>query len=56
MDEYLQTALWEKKDNRLKDIVNTIQSEQNDIIRADKGKGSDSPRSSRKWKDYDCFT
>lgn len=38
MDEYLQTALWEKKDNRLKDIVNTIQSEQNDIIRADKGK------------------
>jgi DNA helicase-2/ATP-dependent DNA helicase PcrA len=38
MDEYLQTALWEKKDNRLKDIVNTIQSEQDDIIRADKGK------------------
>jgi len=38
MDEYLQTALWEKKDNRLKDIVNTIQGEQNDIIRADKGK------------------
>lgn len=38
MDEYLQTALWEKKDNRLKDIVNTIQGEQNDIIRADKEK------------------
>ncbi len=38
MDEYLQSALWEKKDNRLKDIVNTIQSEQNDIIRADKEK------------------
>ncbi|SCG82596.1 DNA helicase II / ATP-dependent DNA helicase PcrA [Proteiniborus sp. DW1] len=38
MDEYLQSALWEKKDNRLRDIVNTIQSEQNDIIRADKGK------------------
>ncbi|WMM26346.1 RNA polymerase recycling motor HelD [Tissierella sp. MB52-C2] len=38
MDEYLQTALWEKKDNRLKDIVNTIQGEQDDIIRADKGK------------------
>ncbi|WIV13798.1 RNA polymerase recycling motor HelD [Proteiniborus sp. MB09-C3] len=38
MDEYLQTALWEKKDNRLRDIVNTIQGEQNDIIRADKGK------------------
>lgn len=38
MDEYLQSALWEKKDNRLRDIVNTIQSEQNEIIRADKGK------------------
>ncbi|MTI67242.1 MAG: hypothetical protein FH753_11690, partial [Firmicutes bacterium] len=36
MDEFLQNALWEKKDNRLKDIVNTIQSEQNDIIRAKK--------------------
>lgn len=37
MDEFLQQALWQKKDNRLKDIVTTIQSEQNDIIRADKG-------------------
>lgn len=37
MDEYLQEALWEKKDNRLRDIVTTIQSEQNDIIRADEG-------------------
>lgn len=36
MDEFLQQALWQKKDNRLKDIVTTIQSEQNDIIRADK--------------------
>lgn len=38
MDEYLQSALWQKKDNKLKDIVTTIQSEQNDIIRADKDK------------------
>jgi DNA helicase-2/ATP-dependent DNA helicase PcrA len=38
MDEYLQNALWQKKDNRLRDIVTTIQSEQNDIIRADKDK------------------
>ncbi|MTI47492.1 MAG: DNA helicase [Firmicutes bacterium] len=38
MDEYLQEALWEKKDNRLRDIVTTIQGEQNDIIRADDGK------------------
>lgn len=38
MDEYLQDALSQKKDNRLRDIVNTIQSEQNDIIRADKDK------------------
>lgn len=37
MDEFLQQALWQKKDNRLKDIVSTIQGEQNDIIRADKG-------------------
>jgi len=36
MDEYLQEALWEKKDNRLRDIVTTIQGEQNNIIRADK--------------------
>lgn len=36
MDEFLQKALWQKKDNRLKDIVTTIQSEQNDIIRADR--------------------
>lgn len=38
MDEFLQNALWQKKDNRLKDIVMTIQSEQNDIIRAEKNK------------------
>lgn len=37
MDEFLQQALWQKKDNKLKDIVTTIQSEQNDIIRADTG-------------------
>ncbi|WP_432408255.1 RNA polymerase recycling motor HelD [Wukongibacter sp. M2B1] len=37
MDEFLQNALWQKKDNRLRDIVTTIQGEQNDIIRADKG-------------------
>lgn len=36
MDEYLFSALSEKKDNRLKDIVTTIQGEQNDIIRAEK--------------------
>lgn len=34
-DEFLQKALGESKDNRLKDIVSTIQSEQNAIIRAD---------------------
>ncbi|WDV47117.1 RNA polymerase recycling motor HelD [Clostridiaceae bacterium M8S5] len=38
MDEYLFSALSEKKDNRLKDIVTTIQGEQNDIIRADRYK------------------
>ncbi|MBF4694089.1 RNA polymerase recycling motor HelD [Fusibacter ferrireducens] len=36
MDEFLQKALWEKKDNRLADIVTTIQDEQNQIIRAPK--------------------
>lgn len=36
MDEFLQKALWEKKDNRLGDIVTTIQDEQNQIIRASK--------------------
>ncbi len=38
MDEYLQDALWQKKDNRLRDIVTTIQREQDDIIRADENK------------------
>ncbi|MEG0692191.1 MAG: RNA polymerase recycling motor HelD [Oscillospiraceae bacterium] len=33
-DAFLQSALGENKDNRLKDIVTTIQAEQNDIIRA----------------------
>ncbi len=33
-DEFLQSALGENKDNRLKDIVTTIQAEQNEIIRA----------------------
>ncbi|WP_425447344.1 RNA polymerase recycling motor HelD [Dethiothermospora halolimnae] len=36
MDEFLQNALWQKKDNKLKDIVSTIQGEQNDIIRGEK--------------------
>ncbi|GAU77621.1 RNA polymerase recycling motor HelD [Fusibacter sp. 3D3] len=36
MDEFLQKALSEKKDNRLGDIVTTIQDEQNQIIRASK--------------------
>ena len=34
-DTFLQAALGENKDNRLKDIVSTIQAEQNEIIRAD---------------------
>lgn len=34
-DEFLQAALGSNKDNRLKDIVSTIQSEQNKVIRAD---------------------
>ncbi|MFD3155979.1 RNA polymerase recycling motor HelD [Haloimpatiens sp. FM7330] len=34
-DEFLQAALGASKDNRLKDIVSTIQSEQNKVIRAD---------------------
>jgi len=34
-DEFLQAALGASKDNRLKDIVSTIQAEQNQIIRAD---------------------
>lgn len=34
-DTFLQASLGENKDNRLKDIVSTIQAEQNAIIRAD---------------------
>ncbi|MPW27143.1 AAA family ATPase [Alkalibaculum sp. M08DMB] len=34
-DDFLQASLEDHKDNRLKDIVSTIQSEQNAIIRAD---------------------
>lgn len=34
-DEFLQAALGSSKDKRLKDIVSTIQSEQNQVIRAD---------------------
>lgn len=37
-DELLQVALSEKADDRLKNIVATIQSEQNNIIRADMNK------------------
>ncbi|WP_142415473.1 RNA polymerase recycling motor HelD [Hathewaya massiliensis] len=33
-DDFLQAALGSNKDNRLKDIVSTIQSEQNKVIRA----------------------
>ncbi|MCF6411081.1 HelD family protein [Pseudalkalibacillus salsuginis] len=35
-DEFLLYRLGDKKDNRLRDIVSTIQAEQNHIIRADK--------------------
>lgn len=35
-DEFLLYRLGDKKDNRLRDIVSTIQSEQNHIIRAEK--------------------
>ncbi|WP_408011573.1 HelD family protein [Pseudalkalibacillus sp. A8] len=35
-DEFLIYRLGDKKDNRLRDIVSTIQAEQNHIIRADK--------------------
>ncbi len=38
MDEFLQRALWQKKDNRLKDIVSTIQEEQDGVIRAEKNR------------------
>lgn len=34
-DDFLQAALGSNKDNRLKDIVSTIQAEQNRVIRAD---------------------
>ena len=34
-DDFLQAALGASKDNRLKDIVSTIQAEQNRVIRAD---------------------
>ena len=34
-DDFLQACLNSNKDNRLKDIVSTIQSEQNKVIRAD---------------------
>ncbi|WP_042351620.1 HelD family protein [Bacillus massiliigorillae] len=37
-DDFLLYRLGENKDNKLKDIVSTIQSEQNDIIRAEKNK------------------
>ena len=37
-DTFLQAALGENKDNKLKDIVSTIQAEQNEIIRADIGR------------------
>ncbi len=37
-DEFLQVALGSSKDKRLKDIVSTIQAEQNRIIRADMNK------------------
>lgn len=36
VDDFLLYKLDENKDNKLKDIVSTIQSEQNDIIRAEK--------------------
>ncbi|WP_232700051.1 HelD family protein [Brevibacillus daliensis] len=36
IDEFLASSLNESNDSRLKDIVATIQSEQNDIIRAEK--------------------
>lgn len=36
VDDFLLYRLDENKDNKLKDIVSTIQSEQNDIIRAEK--------------------
>ncbi|WP_221568923.1 3'-5' exonuclease [Alkalihalobacillus sp. TS-13] len=35
-DEFLLYRLGDRKDNRLRDIVSTIQAEQNDIIRAEK--------------------
>lgn len=35
-DDFLLYRLGENKDNKLKDIVSTIQAEQNDIIRAEK--------------------
>ncbi|ADL53720.1 RNA polymerase recycling motor HelD [Clostridium cellulovorans] len=34
-DDFLQASLGSSKDNRLKDIVSTIQAEQNKVIRAD---------------------
>lgn len=37
-DEFLLYRLADNKDSRLRDIVSTIQSEQNEIIRADKNK------------------
>ncbi|MCF6136218.1 AAA family ATPase [Alkalihalobacillus berkeleyi] len=37
-DEFLLYRLGDKKDNRLRDIVSTIQAEQNHIIRAEKNK------------------
>ncbi|MFS0782052.1 HelD family protein [Bacillus sp. 1P06AnD] len=37
-DDFLLYRLGENKDNKLKDIVSTIQAEQNDIIRAEKNR------------------
>ena len=55
-DELLKPYLSVSADNRLKNIVSTIQSEQNKIIREKLGKNLSYPRSCRIWKNNCCLT
>ena len=52
-DEFLQACLGGSADNRLKEIVSTIQAEQNRIIRARDGEATPRPGGGRKRQDHD---
>ena len=53
-DEMLQPFLSANSDTRLKNIISTIQAEQNKIIRADMWKPLVVQGVARKWKNYNC--